>query len=97
LGTDVRGIVSAYSAERGPGFVIDDLHRHDPDGADQAATLLVAAIPRWTPTMESAREVVADALAPGNFCPAARNSRAWDLHPLDGEKGRTRRVTKRRR
>jgi aminoglycoside 6'-N-acetyltransferase I len=96
LGLVVRGIVSARSAKIEPGFVIDDLHPRDADGADQAAALLVAAFPHRTPMKASAREVVAQALAPGNICLAAREraeilgwvgilpeySHAWELHPL---------------
>jgi len=76
--------------------MIDALRADDTGAIDQAAALLVEAFPRWLPTMEMAREEVAQALRPDRICLVARAedeilgwvgaipgySRAWELHLL---------------
>ncbi|MGH2617982.1 MAG: GNAT family N-acetyltransferase [Thermomicrobiales bacterium] len=77
-------------------LVIADLQPRDTDAIDQAAALLMAAFPDWTPTMKAARDEIVEALAPNRICLAARSgaavlgwvgglpeySHAWELHPL---------------
>ena len=79
-----------------PRFVVDALRADDKDAIDQAAALLVEAFPHWLPTMEMAREEVAEALGTERICLVARAedeifgwvgaipgySHAWELHPL---------------
>jgi aminoglycoside 6'-N-acetyltransferase I len=76
--------------------VIDALRADDTDAIDKAAALLVEAFPHWLPTLEMAREEVAQALGPDRICLVARAedeilgwvgaipgySHAWELHPL---------------
>jgi aminoglycoside 6'-N-acetyltransferase I len=80
---------------RRPAFAIADLGS-DCHAVEQAASLLIAAFPGWLPTMEMARDEVAEALAADRICLAARSgemvlgwvgaipqySHAWELHPL---------------
>ena len=68
----------------------------DTDAIDQAATLLLEAFPHWQPTLEMARNEVAEALGTDRICLGARAadqvlgwvgaipqySHAWELHPL---------------
>jgi aminoglycoside 6'-N-acetyltransferase I len=76
--------------------MIDTLRNDDTDAIDQAASLLVDAFPHWLPTLEMARDEVAEALGPDHICLVARAddrilgligaipeySHAWELHPL---------------
>jgi aminoglycoside 6'-N-acetyltransferase I len=82
--------------EEQPRFEIGDLRADDTGAIDQVATLLVETFPHWLPTLEMARQEVADALGPGRICLVARAddqilgwvgaipeySHAWELHPL---------------
>jgi aminoglycoside 6'-N-acetyltransferase I len=77
-------------------FVIEDLRHGDTHGIEQAAALLVGAFPRWTATLDAARDEVAEVLRPGHVCLTAKTgksvlgwigaipsySHAWELHPL---------------
>jgi aminoglycoside 6'-N-acetyltransferase I len=77
-------------------FVIEDLRPGDTDGIEQAAALLVGAFPRWTATLDAARDEVAELPEPGHICLAVRignavvgwigaipsYSHALELHPL---------------
>jgi aminoglycoside 6'-N-acetyltransferase I len=79
-----------------PRFVVDALRAGDTDAIDQASALLVEAFPHWLPTLEMAREEVAEALGTDRICLVARAedeilgwvgaipgySHAWELHPL---------------
>ena len=79
-----------------PRWTIDDFPADDADVIDQAAALLVAAFPHWTPDLESARAEVEEAREPDRICLVARAgeailgwvgaipvySHAWELHPL---------------
>jgi hypothetical protein len=53
-------------------FVIEDLRPGDTDGIEQAAALLVGAFPRWTATLDAARDEVAELPEPGHICLAVR-------------------------
>jgi aminoglycoside 6'-N-acetyltransferase I len=77
-------------------WAVEDLRPSDSDAIDQAASLLVAAFPHWTATVEDARNEVVPLLEPDHMCLAARTegnvlgwigaipaySHAWELHPL---------------
>jgi aminoglycoside 6'-N-acetyltransferase I len=77
-------------------FTIDDLDVRDEIAIAQAAALLVAAFPQWTPTLAEAQLEVTEALGVEHFCLIARAgeqllgfvgaipaySHAWELHPL---------------
>ena len=96
MGAVRRGFVSIRSGATQPQFAIQDLAPDDAATIDRAAALLVEAFPHWTPTLEAARDVVAQALEPGRICLVARTddavlgwvgglqeySHAWELHPL---------------
>jgi aminoglycoside 6'-N-acetyltransferase I len=78
------------------GFIIRDLDPNDAEGARQAATVLMSALPNAWPTLTDALAEVREALAPGRVCLAAWQggevvgwvggirdySHAWELHPL---------------
>jgi aminoglycoside 6'-N-acetyltransferase I len=88
--------VSIRSRATAPRFVIQDLAPDDAAVTDQAAALLVEAFPHWTPTLEAAREEVAELLTEERLCLVARTDgdvlgwigaipeygHAWELHPL---------------
>jgi hypothetical protein len=60
------------------GFVIQDLLSDDTHGIDQAAALLVAAFPRWTATLDAARDEVAELLKPAHLPDGQNRKRgAW--------------------
>jgi aminoglycoside 6'-N-acetyltransferase I len=77
-------------------YRIEDLGPEDADAVDQAASLLHDAFPRWTTTIQGARDEVREALEPDRLCLVARAgnqilgwvgaipeySHAWELHPL---------------
>jgi aminoglycoside 6'-N-acetyltransferase I len=88
--------VSGPSAAAAPRRRIEDVSAGDADAIAQAAALLVAAFPRWTPTLTAAREEIAALLASDHICLGAyaddallgwvgaspAYSHAWELHPL---------------
>ncbi len=97
IGTGKSGSVSnTHPVVNWQNFVIDDLRPDDQLGTEQAASLLVEAFPHWLPTIDEAREEMAEALLPDRICLAARvgsdvlgwvggipeYSHAWELHPL---------------
>ena len=96
LGAIGRGHVSIRSRATTQHFVIQDLDRGDAAAVARAAGLMVEAFPHWTPTLESAREEVAELLTEDRICLVARAndevlgwvggipaySHAWELHPL---------------
>jgi aminoglycoside 6'-N-acetyltransferase I len=86
----------ADSGTKQPRFVSNALCADDTEAIGQATALLVEAFPHWLPTLEMAREEVAQALGPDRICLVARAedeilgwvgaipgySHAWELHPL---------------
>lgn len=79
-----------------PHWTIEELPADDADAIDQAATLLAAAFPHWTPDQQAARAEIEETLGPDRICLLARAdtailgwigaiptySHAWELHPL---------------
>lgn len=96
MGAVGRALMTIRSQTASPTFLIQDLVTDDEVAIDRAAALLVDAFPHWTPTLETAREVVEEALAEDRICLVARTdddvlgwigglqeySHAWELHPL---------------
>ncbi len=79
-----------------PTFRIVDLASDDTTAIDQVATLIMAAFPGWTTTLDEARREVRESFEPGRISLVARSGNdilgwigaiptydyAWELHPL---------------